>query len=159
MKKCVVNSDERKVYDANGNCRVETISRTVVHKLDDEDAFYMVFVDYVSWMFELKSITTIKVLNKLLSKSEFNTGLLDISTGLREQLMTELNLSRPAISKAINELVEKDVLRPCTLVNTDTGEVLKTLKGQYMVNPAMFWKGDLKKRKELKVTFTAEPEE
>lgn len=70
--------------------------------------------------------------------------------------MEELKISRPAITKAINELVEKDALQACYLVNNETGEIIKQIKGQYKVNPIMFWKGELSKRKELKVTFESE---
>lgn len=138
MKKCIINSSERKYYDESGNCRVETTSKVITHKIDDEDSFYMTFISYVNWIFEIKSITTIKVLYKLLSYAEFNTGSLDITTGKREQIMEELEISNSAITKAINELVKKDVLRPCVLINRDTGEIIKTLKGQYIINPTMF---------------------
>lgn len=47
MKKYVVNSSERKFYDDEGKCRVETIAKTVVHKIE-EDSFYMVFINYVN---------------------------------------------------------------------------------------------------------------
>lgn len=48
MKKYIVNSSERKLYDENGNVRVETRAKTVIHKTDDEDSFYMVFVNYIN---------------------------------------------------------------------------------------------------------------
>lgn len=156
MKKYIVNSSERKLYDENGNVRVETRAKTVIHKTDDEDSFYMVFVNYINWIFEIKSLTTIKVLYKLLPTAEFNTGVINITTGTRDEIMEELKISRPAITKAINELVEKDALQACYLVNNETGEIIKQVKGQYKVNPIMFWKGELSKRKELKVTFESE---
>lgn len=45
MKK-FINSAERKVYDETGNVKVETISKTIVHKTD-EDSFYMTFTNYI----------------------------------------------------------------------------------------------------------------
>lgn len=156
MKKYVVNSSERKFYDDEGKCRVETIAKTVVHKIE-EDSFYMVFINYVNWIFEIKNLTTIKVLYKLLPCAEFNTGIINLTTGKREQIIEELGISRPALTKAIKELESKDVLQPCYLANNETGEILKIIKGQYKVNPIMFWKGDLSQRREFKVTFESIP--
>lgn len=45
MKK-FINSTESRYYDENGNVRVDTTSKTVVHKTT-EDSFYMVFTNYV----------------------------------------------------------------------------------------------------------------
>lgn len=48
MKKYIVNSTERKFYDENGTIRVSTSAKAVLHKIDDEDSFYMVFVNYIN---------------------------------------------------------------------------------------------------------------
>jgi predicted transcriptional regulator len=149
--KRIINSTERKFYDEYGNLQVETTSKTVVHKTT-EDSFYMTFTNYIMWMYQVKSISTLKVLNKLLENAEFNTGNVDITTGFRSQIETDLQISKSQITRSVSELVEKEVLLPRTEVNKDTGEE-RILKGCYTINPTMFWKGDLKKRTELKVTF------
>lgn len=156
MKK-FINSTERKFYDEAGNVKVETVSKTVVHKTT-EDSFYMLFTNYIMWMYQVKSIATLKILYKLLEQTEFNTGNLDITAGIRTTIETELALCKSQFTRSIAELTKKNVLIPKTIVDKKTGEI-KTLKGCYLVNPEMFWKGDLKKRSELRITFESIPEQ
>lgn len=44
--KRLINSTERKFYDENGNLKVETTAKTIVHK-SVEDSFYMAFTNYI----------------------------------------------------------------------------------------------------------------
>lgn len=144
-----ISSTERKYYDENGNVKVDTISKSVVHKTT-EDSFYMVFTNYVMWMYQVKSTATLKILYKILEQAEFNTGNVDITTGFRSQLISDLNICKSQITKSLNELTDKQVLIQRTIIK---GDQTIPLKGCYTINPEMFWKGDLSKRKELKITF------
>lgn len=135
MKK-FINSTERKFYDETGNLKCETVSKTIVHKTT-EDSFYMLFTNYIMWMYQVKSLSTLKILYKLLEQTEFNTGNLDITMGTRTAIETELELCKSQFTRSITELVEKHVLIPRTILDKKTGEI-KPLKGCYLVNPEMF---------------------
>lgn len=75
-------------------------------------------------MYNLKSITTIKVLYKLLEASNFNKGTVDISTTRRQTICKELDISDTSFSKALRSLIE---------LNIFSGE-----KGTYAINAEIF---------------------
>ena len=158
MGKGFIKSEERTLYDENGVKRVETVQKDFAYKTD-EDSFYMVFIDFVKWMYGITSVGSLKLLPALLEIAKFNTGQISLTPGLRQQLMTKLDLSKSSFTRALNDLVDNNALFKCYEVDEDTGEITdKEIKGEFTINPEMFWKGDLKKRKELRVTFTSVPE-
>lgn len=61
-------------------------------------------------MYNLKSITTIKVLYKLLEASNFNKGTVDISTTRRQTICKELGISDASFSKALRSLIELNIM-------------------------------------------------
>lgn len=107
-------------------------------------------------MYQVKSAATLKILYKILERAEFNTGNVDITAGFRSQLESDLGLCKSQITKSLNELTEKNVLIQRTITKNEK-EI--PLKGCYTVNPEMFWKGELSKRKELRITFESIPED
>lgn len=112
-------------------------------------------------MYGIKSVSALKLLPRLLEMAQFNTGEISLSTGMRAQLMTELNLSKSVFTRALNELLENGALFPKVLVtkNKDGSETRTEIKGEYIVNPEMFWKGDLKKRRQLTIIMKSELED
>lgn len=86
-------------------------------------------------MYNLKSLTTIKVLYKLLEVSNFNKGTVDITTTRRQAICNDLNISDTSFSKSLRSLIELNILN---------GE-----KGTYAINAEIFWKGDYKTREAL----------
>jgi hypothetical protein len=112
-------------------------------------------------MYNITSVASLKLLPRLLEEAEFNTGNISLSPGKRDAIQTELNMSKSTFTRALNDLIEnKAIFRTYfTPVNEDTGELLedqrKEIKGEYIVNPEMFWKGNLKDRTELRVKFEA----
>ena len=109
-------------------------------------------------MYGIKSITTLKILYKLLEYAEWETGKVSLSPGRRIDIMNELDIKKSSLTQAINQLTEVNAIIPETIVDQSTGEI-KNLKGEYTINPEMFWKGDLKKRKDLIVTFQSSCED
>lgn len=94
--------------------------------------------------------------------AEFNTGEITLSSGVRKQIEEELGLSSATFTRALNDLIDNNAIYRVYVDKTDksSGEISKVeLKGQYKVNPEMFWKGELKKRKNMIVTFKSTPEE
>lgn len=157
MSKGFIHSTERTVYDEYGNPRVETTNKEFSYKTD-EDSFYMIFVDFVKWMYNITSVNSLKLLPKLMEIAEFNTGKITLSPGLRKQLLKDLKLSPATFTRALNDLIDNNALFKVYSTDKVTGEVTE-LKGEYTVNPEMFWKGELKKRKNMIVTFQSTPED
>jgi hypothetical protein len=107
-------------------------------------------------MYNVKSATTIKILHQLMEMADFNSGEVSLSTGKRKEIMYRFNISRSSFTQSLNYLIEQNILQQKFYVDQSTGEVTnEEIKGEYRINPDMFWKGDLKKRKELRVTFEA----
>ena len=160
MAKGFICSSERTVTDENGIQRVQTINKEFRFK-SEEDPFYMVFIDFVKWMYNITSVGSLKLLPKLLELAEFNTGNISLSPGIRTILMEELNMSKSTFTRALNDLIENKALFKTysTPIDEETGELLenqkKEIKGEYVINPEMFWKGSLKDRTELRVKFEA----
>lgn len=165
MAKGFIKSNEVIYKDENGIERKRTILKEFKNKTD-QDQFYMTFIDYIKWIYGLTSITTLKVLYKLLEMAEYNTGEFSLSPGKRQDIMDAIGIKKSALTQALNQLVESGAVEPryrvdesgnpIYKVDKETGEqTLDIVKGDYRISPEMFWKGELKKRTELKVTFEA----
>lgn len=153
MTKRVIETTEQVLKDKDGTERVRTTKKVVVHKLETEN-FYMVFANYVHWLYGLKGVVPVKVLHYLMEHAQINTGRVAMTPGMRRDILEDLDISRTAFTKAIDQLVELKVLSRVYRTVEETGEMIER-KGEYMMNPEMVWKGDKEKRKELKVTFEA----
>ncbi len=160
MAKGFIKSSERTYTDENGIQRVQTIEKEFHYK-SEEDPFYMVFIDFVKWMYNITSVGSLKLLPKLLEIAEFNSGKISLSPGKRDEIQKELQMSKSTFTRALNDLIENNAIFKTysTPIDEETGEILesekKEIKGEYLVNPEMFWKGSLKDRAELRVKFEA----
>ena len=157
MGKGFITSNEVIYKDENGIERKRTVSKQFTHKID-QDKFYMTFIDYVKWIYGLTTITTLKVLYKLLEIAEYNTGEVSLSPGKRQEIMESIGIKKSAFTQALNQLVESGALEVKYKTDKDTGELIP-VRGEYRISPEMFWKGELKKRTELKVTIETKYEE
>lgn len=157
MGKGFITSNEVIYKDENGIERKRTVSKEFTHKID-QDKFYMTFIDYVKWIYGLTTITTLKVLYKLLEIAEYNTGEVSLSPGKRQEIMESIGIKKSAFTQALNQLVESGALEVKYKTDKDTGELIP-VRGEYRISPEMFWKGELKKRTELKVTIETKYEE
>lgn len=151
MSKGFIKSKTTTWTDENGRVQSSTTEKEFTYKTE-EDSFYMVFFNFVSWMYGIKSVTALKLLALLLESAEFNTGRISISSGIRKALCSKLDVSSSMFSKALNELVDNNALLPYEM----DGEIIR---GEYTVNPNMFWKGDLRKRKDLQIVFRSKEED
>jgi len=100
-----------------------------------DSANYMVFIDSVGQFFDIKAAIDYKVLAKLCSITEWNTGEVRVSTSLRQKWCNELQTSNQNLSNSLSRLSKLKMI---------DGE-----KGTYIINPAIFWKGEAQKRDEL----------
>jgi predicted transcriptional regulator len=153
MAKGFIKSNEVIYKDENGIERKRTVSKEFTQKVD-QDKFYMTFIDYVKWIYGLTTITTLKVLYKLLEIAEYNTGEVSLSPGKRQEIMEDIGIKKSAFTQALNQLVESGAIEVKYKTDKETGELIP-IRGEYRISPEMFWKGELKKRTELKVTFEA----
>lgn len=134
MGKAITNEQIIKRKNEAGEIIEEVRSKTWTFSRGSEP-FFLTYLNCISWMYNLKSITTIKVLYKLLEASNFNKGTVDISTTRRQTICKELGISDTSFSKALRSLIE---------LNIFSGE-----KGTYAINVEIFWKGDYKTREAL----------
>ena len=123
MAKGFIKSNEVIYKDENGIERKRTISKEFTQKVD-QDKFYMTFIDYVKWIYGLTTITTLKVLYKLLEIAEYNTGELSLSPGKRQEIMEEIGIKKSAFTQALNQLVESGALE----VKYKTDKTRKTVE-------------------------------
>lgn len=99
------------------------------------DSFYMTFIDYVAPFFQLKNGTSKSILSWLCGKAIFNTGQVSLGAADRKKLCEELNIRNNVLSNSLRELVNKALIMGS--------------KGSYIINPQVFWKGDLKTREDI----------
>ena len=149
-----VSSTTQTLVDQNGHERVRTETKQFVYK-SEEEPFYAVFFNYIRWVYNLNGSLAIKLLLRLMETAEFNTGKVLVTTGVREDIMSTLGICSQAVSRALKELVDVGALSRVYFVDKRTGEE-RVRKGEYTVNPQMFWKGDFRTRKKLTVEFKAE---
>jgi len=73
--------------------------------------------------------------------------------------MESINIKKSAFTQALNTLVDSGALEVKYKLDSNGNIVYKesgepeVVRGEYRISPEMFWKGELKKRTELKVTF------
>lgn len=99
------------------------------------EPFFLTYVNCISWMYDLKSITTIKLLYKILEMSRFNENKVDITTSRRKAICSELAISDTMFSKSLTQLVSLGIL---------SGS-----QGTFSINEEIFWKGDYRTRERL----------
>lgn len=128
-KKLIVHNEEH-INQETGE--VTTLRKTVSISTKNSDEFFMVFVKFISGLFELKSANDIKILIKFCQIAEFNTGAVLIPPGRRKEILDELDIQTSHFSNSLNRLKKANLI---------TGE-----QGNYKLNPIVTWKGDIKTR-------------
>lgn len=108
--------------------------KTFTHKIESE-SFYMTFVNYVAPIFKLKSDTAKNVLIWMCNHAEYNTGKVSLTTKQRILACSDLEISSNSLTNNLKKL--KDL-------NLISGE-----KGDFIINPQIFWKGDTSTRDKL----------
>lgn len=85
------------------------------------DSFYMVFIDYISPMYNLKSENARKLLIWLCSHAEWNTGEVNLTAADRSNISSELNICNNTITNNLQALKK---------LNLISGE-----RGKFVINP------------------------
>ena len=94
-----------------------------------EDSFYMTFIDYIGPIYGLKPEAIKGFLAWLCSRAEFNTGNVTLNANIRKTICKELNITNNTITNYLKKLKDAKII---------SGE-----KGSYIINPKIFWKGEL----------------
>ena len=135
---------------STGEIKEYETQKTFTKKVET-DSFYMTFIDYVAPLFNLKSDAAKNVLNWMCCHAEYNTGKVQLTTNQRDLACKELGMKSNSLSNHLKKL--KDL----NLIN---GE-----KGDFVINPQIFWKGDTITRNKLlednniKIIFKLEKEQ
>ncbi len=126
---------QREIVDPEtGEITTLEVTKTFTTKVS-QDSFYMTFIKFISPFYNLKSETSQKLLVWMCEHAEFNTGRVLLPTDIRRQITEELKLSNNAITNNLKKLKEFKLI---------TGS-----NGVFIINPQIFWKGDLKVRESL----------
>lgn len=105
------------------------------YEADLNESYYYTFVSYLDLICKLNSFTEVKVLVRLCEIAEFNSGKVSLTAGKRTEFIESLSINKAYLSSSIKSLINKGLLK---------GD-----KGEYQINPLVFWKGSLKERNAL----------
>lgn len=108
----------------------------------------MVFPGSGSCLDSLSGIVPVRVLFCLMPRVEFNTGHVSLNSSRKSVLLSELGMSDQMFSRAIRLLCRDNILCPVMYADRRTGEE-RISRGDYMVNPAFFWRGLLRSRNKV----------
>lgn len=147
---------ERQVDVVDSETGVVTGSMTTEKKFVysvESDRFYMTFIDFAAPIYKLSSASAKSVLQWMCCNAEFNTGVVLLPSPRMKDMSNELNLPMQTIYNNLTQLKKLGLI---------TGE-----RGQFMLNPEIFWKGDMQARRDLlaasgstfNVTFSIAPNE
>lgn len=138
----------REIVDPEtGEIQVVETSKTFTTKVNSE-TFYMTFLEFAGPILGLNPSACRDLLVKMLDMAEYNTGKVSLSTAARKRLCEELKVTNNSITNYLKKLKDSKLI---------SGE-----KGEFIINPQIFWKGELNARKQLlkdaniKITFSIE---
>lgn len=146
MAKKITQTIQREIIDVETGESIKIDSQKIFTEKVNPDKFYMTFIDYIAPLYQLRSEVARRMLDWMCEHAIFNTGIVDLSTSKRQQMCTELGLANNQVTNNLKKL--KDL----NLISGD--------KGSFIINPEIFWKGELAVRKkellenkDLKVSF------
>lgn len=117
------------------------------------DKFYMTFIDFAAPLFDLKQGLDKALIAKLCCMAEFNTGIVKLTTQDRSDICKFLGISKQQLTNSLGRIKKLNLLSGSN--------------GNFLINPKIFWKGDMKSRSEalkdnqikMVFNFTAEKNE
>jgi hypothetical protein len=145
MAKRITQTIQREVVDVTTGELVKVDTQKTFTEKISPDNFYMTFIGYMSPLFNLHSDVARSILDWMCMRAEYNSGVVDLSTSKRQKMCSDLSITSNQVTNNLKKLKELGLI---------TGE-----KGEFTINPEIFWKGDTKTRqqvlegKSLKVSF------
>lgn len=148
MSKTIVQEVTSEIVDQQtGELILKTESKTFSVKKDNEP-FFLTYSRCMSMLYNLTSLTAVKILWKFLERAEYNTGIVYITSQVKKDIINALDISESIYNKSISMLKTSNII---------TGN-----RGQFVINPEIHWKGDYKTREKimkeggLKITVMAD---
>lgn len=124
MRKNIYNTTTTTVLDKETG-EISTVEIVKKHRIEIEsEPFYMVFIDHMAPLFNLKNGTSKAVLSMLCAIAEFNTGKVNLSPAERDVICDSLQISKNSLSISLKELCTKNLINGC--------------RGSYVINPQIF---------------------
>ena len=151
MAKRITQTIQREIVDVTTGELVKVDTQKTFTEKISPDNFYMTFIGYMSPLFNLHSDVARSILDWMCMRAEYNSGVVDLSTSKRQKMCSDLSITSNQVTNNLKKLKELGLI---------TGE-----KGEFTINPEIFWKGDTKTRqqvlegKSLKVSFELVEEE
>jgi len=144
MRENVIQTTQREYLDPEtGELVTIDYSKTIRRKIK-ASAFYMTFIDFVAPQHNLK-LNAKSILQWMCEHAEFNTGMVSLTTKARENMAKDMNICVNTITNNLATLKKEGLI---------SGE-----KGEFIINPQIFWKGDIAVRerllqdKDIQITF------
>lgn len=141
-KKFITKSNIIERINSDGEVTHVETHKEIVH-VSKSDSFYMLYSGYTDIIMQLKNLSDVKVFAVLCDMAEFNTGAVHMNKLQREALADLSGVSYTNLSKNLKRL-------------SDVGAIALD-DGSYIINPEVFWKGDLATRnnvlKEKSISF------
>lgn len=131
----VIKSKTTSIVDTEtGEVHMVETEKLVSVKTETEE-FFQIYCRLIASVYELKYADDIKILIKFCEIAQFNTGVVLLPAALRKKVCEEIGILTSNMSKSIKRLKDKELL---------TGD-----RGEYKINPAIFWKGEQKVRAQI----------
>lgn len=111
---------------------VVTTRKTFGVKVGTVDEFIMTFVDWIAPLFKVKSLKDQQLLLMLMKEAEYNTGRISVTQAMRDRIKEKVGLNNTNLSRA--------------LANLRNNGLISGGKGEYYLNPKIFWKGSIAER-------------
>lgn len=135
MGKKIVQSTESHLVDHETGEILVTQSSKIYKEKIKEDSFYMTFIDFIAPYYKLQTESARKLLTWMCEHAEFNTGTVLLPANIRKEISNKLGVTNNTITNGLK------ILKTLGLISGERGE--------FTINPQIFWKGDLKARREL----------
>lgn len=100
------------------------------------DHFFQTYVGLLAPFYGLEHLSDTKLIVKLCELADFNTGGVSISSARRATICEELKINSSNFSKYMARLKKKELI---------SGD-----KGEYIINPTLYWKGEAKVREQFR---------
>ena len=133
MAKRITQTIQRDIIDVTTGEVIKMDSQKTFTEKVNPEHFYMTFIDYIAPLYQLRSEVARRMLDWMCENATVNTGVVDLSTFKRQQMCNELGLANNQVTNNLKKL--KDL----NLISGD--------KGNFIINPEIFWKGELAVRK------------
>lgn len=135
MKKRIYQKETVYIDKETGEEISQTVEKGFYEKVKSEEHFFMTYIDVIAPWFGLKPESAKAVLMWMNKNAQWNTGIVLLPQKIRNTICEELSISQQTLSNCLSALKKSKLI---------SGE-----KGEFRINPKIFWKGDTASRKAL----------